>query len=208
MPEEEEDHSLRRVVVGEEQSYPPEKKAHELHNTYALNTNQTDDKHARQHDDDKYNARARQIDAPPAIPTAPPYQYEEKDADKTIATHGHDKSTPHRRNTNMRKRTTTKTTPSAASSLGKDVGKLVKKLVLTVLALLYVIYFIAVLAIPSEVEKTDYWCHGDGFLVLLTIVVGLGIFYYQVLKVRWGDYLYENVILFLGALFSKVWRHR
>lgn len=91
---------------------------------------------------------------------------------------------------------------------GRDLGKLLKKVVISLLAVLYVIYFISVLIIHSDVQEANYWCDGDGFLILITIIFGTGLFYYKVVKVVWGEFLYQHVILFLSKIFNMVFRYR
>ncbi|ROT85124.1 hypothetical protein C7M84_021272 [Penaeus vannamei] len=47
----------------------------------------------------------------------------------------------------------------------------------------FVMYFAAVLIIKTKIEEEwSYWCEADGLLIVLTALVGLAIFYFQVLK--------------------------
>ncbi|KAG7167256.1 Solute carrier family 28 member 3-like 2 [Homarus americanus] len=84
----------------------------------------------------------------------------------------------------------------------------VRRLVVSVLATLYVAYFIAVLSIHTKIQEEDYWCRGDGFLIILTGIVGLGLLYFQVVKPLWGAILYKNFIKKLVVLGGQFWQHR
>ncbi|XP_045133798.1 solute carrier family 28 member 3-like isoform X2 [Portunus trituberculatus] len=91
---------------------------------------------------------------------------------------------------------------------GRDLGTLMKKVVVSLLAVLYIIYFIAVLIIHSDIQEENYWCNGDGFLILITLILGAGLFYFKVVKVLWGDFLYQHVVLFVSKIFSRMFRYR
>lgn len=176
----EENHSLNRVVVGAENSYPPEKEERATAGSYRVSLDPTDDKRTPQ-----------EHDVPPEE-----RQYEEEDDDEDYSIcslfpgYAFLKEKVH------------------ILVKGRDVGKLTKKLLLSLLVVLYFAYFIAVLVIHSKVQEDNYWCNGDGFLILITLIAGAGILYFKVVKVYCGDFLYSNVLLFLDAQFSKVWRYR
>ncbi|XP_042864493.1 uncharacterized transporter HI_0519-like [Penaeus japonicus] len=52
----------------------------------------------------------------------------------------------------------------------------------------FIMYFAAVLIITTKMEEEwSYWCDADGLLIVLTSLVGLGIFYFQVLKPLLGE---------------------
>ncbi|XP_047473659.1 sodium/nucleoside cotransporter 1-like isoform X1 [Penaeus chinensis] len=54
----------------------------------------------------------------------------------------------------------------------------------------FVMYFAAVLIIKTKIEEEwSYWCEADGLLIVLTSLVALGIFYFQVLKRLFGKNL-------------------
>ncbi|KAK4304462.1 hypothetical protein Pmani_023585 [Petrolisthes manimaculis] len=83
-----------------------------------------------------------------------------------------------------------------------------RRVLITVLALLYTVYFISVLAVHTEIEKGDYWCEGDGFLILITIVGIIGLSYFQIIKPMWGPYLHQHLIKPIDVIFANIWSHR
>lgn len=83
-----------------------------------------------------------------------------------------------------------------------------RQMVLLVLAALYFAYFIAVLAVSTKIEKEDYWCSGDGLLIIITVIVVIGIFYFQVVKPFWGTFLYRCVVKPLNNFAGKMWQYR
>ncbi|XP_050738242.1 sodium/nucleoside cotransporter 1-like [Eriocheir sinensis] len=178
-PREEDIHTLKRVVVGAEHSYPPEKDTGTSANSYRVS-----------------RSLENGTQLPQGQPASPEEQHEEGDDDE-------DNSLcslfPGYASLKERIYTLAK---------GRDLERWLRRLVLIVLCCLYVAYFIAVLVIRSKVEEEDYWCDGDGFLILLTVFVVTGILYFKVVKPLWGEYLYHHVGLLVSALMSKLWRYR
>nr|XP_027214511.1 solute carrier family 28 member 3-like [Penaeus vannamei] len=58
----------------------------------------------------------------------------------------------------------------------------------------YILYFASVMVIKTKIEDTDYWCDADGLLIILTILVGLGLLYFQVFKPLLGKKFTEVVV--------------
>ncbi|KAK3879293.1 hypothetical protein Pcinc_016123 [Petrolisthes cinctipes] len=87
----------------------------------------------------------------------------------------------------------------------KQMGR---SLLAATLAVLYAVYFISVLAIHTEVEKGNYWCDGDGFLIIITIIVIIGLCYFLVVKPMWGPYLNQHLIKPSDAILGNIWSHR
>jgi len=69
----------------------------------------------------------------------------------------------------------------------------------------YLVYFIAVLSISSALDTDNYWCHGDGILILITILTSLGCLYYSV-KHFFGQHIYESFLKPLKFKLDEVWR--
>ncbi|XP_069158264.1 uncharacterized transporter YutK isoform X2 [Procambarus clarkii] len=82
------------------------------------------------------------------------------------------------------------------------------RLVLLVLSALYAAYFIAVLTIPTKIQEESYWCRGDGFLILITVIGVIGLLYFKVVKPLWGRVLFDKVITPLEGVCSKLWRNK
>ncbi|XP_037776033.1 solute carrier family 28 member 3-like [Penaeus monodon] len=72
----------------------------------------------------------------------------------------------------------------------------------------FVMYFAAVLIIKTKIEEEwSYWCEADGLLIVLTSLVALGIFYFQVLKRKnlpFGRAFEVYVVANVSRIFSKV----
>lgn len=95
-----------------------------------------------------------------------------------------------------------------AGTEGVNTGLWIKRLVLAVIAALYFCYFVAVLAIHTTAEEGRYWCDGDGLLIIITFLVLVGLFYFQILKPYFGRTIYKKVLKPIGILFEKAWRFR
>ncbi|XP_046655316.1 solute carrier family 28 member 3-like [Daphnia pulicaria] len=52
------------------------------------------------------------------------------------------------------------------------------------------------------------WCGGVGMLIILTVIVYCGLFYYKVFKPHWGDSAYSRVILPLTLILERCWSYR
>lgn len=88
----------------------------------------------------------------------------------------------------------------------KKLRIMMKRVFLSLLAALYVIYFGYVLYLPTKVEVEDYWCDGDGLLILITGCVVFGLLYFQIVKPYFGTFLYDNVIKPVVNLCGKIWQ--
>ncbi|CAL4101689.1 unnamed protein product, partial [Meganyctiphanes norvegica] len=52
----------------------------------------------------------------------------------------------------------------------------------SVLLVLYLAYIIAVFVIESEIQKGDYWCEGDGLVIIITSIAAVGLIYFKIIK--------------------------
>lgn len=85
--------------------------------------------------------------------------------------------------------------------LGKlisDNRSKVKIIILVVLFLLYNAYFMTAIWYQTRGESFD-WCDGIGFLIIVTSVVYVCLFYFQIVKRFWGRAIYRS---FLRPFFS------
>ncbi|CAL4128152.1 unnamed protein product [Meganyctiphanes norvegica] len=46
----------------------------------------------------------------------------------------------------------------------------------------YVVFVFAVIVIPTQLEKEDYWCSGDGMFFVLSLIFSIGFLYFKVVK--------------------------
>ncbi|CAL4191998.1 unnamed protein product, partial [Meganyctiphanes norvegica] len=78
---------------------------------------------------------------------------------------------------------------------------------IALLSLLYIIYFISVLTVYSAIQDEDYWCSGDGLLIILTFVAGIGLLYFKVVKPIFGEKIIHALKPPIKA-FSNVWNKK
>ncbi|KAL7643964.1 UNVERIFIED_CONTAM: hypothetical protein RMT77_005976 [Armadillidium vulgare] len=63
----------------------------------------------------------------------------------------------------------------------------IKLIISVILILCYLLYFVTALTTTSLLDKTDYWCNGDGFLIINTSFFGSILIYFQIIKPFFGD---------------------
>ena len=85
---------------------------------------------------------------------------------------------------------------------------LVRGLVYVLLAVLYNAYFIASIYRSVDMGIPMDWCNGVGLLIIMTIFVYFGLFYFQVVKRFWGKPINRVVLQPLGKSFDRMWKHR
>jgi len=83
--------------------------------------------------------------------------------------------------------------------------KYYKAAVGVLLLLLYLTYFIAVLVISSSLDTEDYWCRGDGILLLITVLAAAGCVYYTVERFL-GQKIYKSFMKPMKLKFEEIWR--
>ncbi|XP_066975382.1 uncharacterized transporter HI_0519-like [Macrobrachium rosenbergii] len=93
-------------------------------------------------------------------------------------------------------------------SESKKVKIWLKRVFLSVLATLYTVYFIYVLRVPTKAEENDYWCEGDGLLIIITFFAVTGLIYFQIIKPYFGLFLYERFIRHISNMCGKLWQFR
>ncbi|KAI9560238.1 hypothetical protein GHT06_014252 [Daphnia sinensis] len=75
-------------------------------------------------------------------------------------------------------------------------------------AIAYNCYFVAAVY-HARIERLDIdWCDGVGMLIILTVIVYCGLFYYKIFKPLWGDCAYTRVILPLTIFLKRCWSYR
>lgn len=77
-----------------------------------------------------------------------------------------------------------------------------------ILALAYNTYFVAsIYYMVSNGIEMD-WCDGVGFLIILTSIAYLGLFYFQVVKKLWGKRIYKAVLKPCFDWLGGIWKYR
>lgn len=79
--------------------------------------------------------------------------------------------------------------------------------IISLLTLLYIIYFFSVLTVYSAIQDEDYWCSGDGLLVIITVLAIIGIVYFKVVKPIFGKRIIEMIKPGVKA-FSEIWNKK
>lgn len=72
------------------------------------------------------------------------------------------------------------------------------------LGALYIAYFVAVMVVHSQIKDDDYWCDGDGLLILLTTFVGIMMLYFLVIKPFFGKQIYRLVLKPIGDFWDRM----
>ncbi|XP_068208642.1 uncharacterized transporter YutK-like [Palaemon carinicauda] len=83
-----------------------------------------------------------------------------------------------------------------------------KRIFLGLLAAVYAVYFIYVLRVPTKAEENDYWCEGDGLLIVITFCGVVGLLYFQIIKPYFGSFIYERLIKHISNGCGKIWQFR
>lgn len=81
-------------------------------------------------------------------------------------------------------------------------------LVYIVLALAYNAYFVASVYYMLDKGIPMDWCNGVGFLIILTAIAYLGLFYFQVVKKLWGKQIYKVALKPFFNWLSQLWKYR
>jgi len=84
----------------------------------------------------------------------------------------------------------------------------VRGVIYIILAVLYNSYFIASVYYSIHNGIPMDWCDGVGFLIVLTGLIYLGLFYFQVVKKFWGKAITRAVLKPFGKAFDKAWKYR
>lgn len=77
-----------------------------------------------------------------------------------------------------------------------------------ILALLYNAYFMASIYYSIHNGIPMDWCDGVGFLIVITGLTYLGLFYFQVVKKFWGKSIEKACMKPAGEAFDRAWKHR
>nr|XP_053631826.1 solute carrier family 28 member 3-like [Cherax quadricarinatus] len=88
---------------------------------------------------------------------------------------------------------------------GHDLRVWWRVTVTVLLAAGYLAYFYAVLAIKSKMEYDNYWCNADGFLIIITFCVFIGMTYFLVLKPYYGRPIYKKVLKPIYTTYESLW---
>lgn len=98
------------------------------------------------------------------------------------------------------------------STLGRLISEnqtMVYACVYILLAVLYNAYFISCMFYyVNHDEIVMDWCDGVGFLIALTIVMYVGLFYFQVVKRFWGKAIYKAALQPMGVAYEKAWTYK
>lgn len=77
-----------------------------------------------------------------------------------------------------------------------------------IVAICYNCFFAAAVYHARVQQLYIDWCDGVGMLIILTVLVYCGLFYYKIFKPLWGDCAYQRVILPLIILLQRCWSYR
>ena len=77
-----------------------------------------------------------------------------------------------------------------------------------IIAVLYNCYFVAAIYYVRIKELDIDWCGGVGMLIIITVIVYCGLFYYKVFKPLCGESAYSRVILPLNLILERCWIYR
>jgi pyrimidine nucleoside transport protein len=83
-----------------------------------------------------------------------------------------------------------------------------RSVIYILLAVLYNAYFVASVYYSIHNGIAMDWCDGVGFLIVLTGLIYLGLFYFQIVKKFWGKAINRAVLKPFGKAFDKVWKYR
>ena len=90
----------------------------------------------------------------------------------------------------------------------KENETIVYACVYILLAVLYNAYFISCMFYYVNHDEIEMdWCDGVGFLIALTIVMYVGLFYFQVVKRFWGKAIYKAALKPMGEGYEKAWKY-
>lgn len=85
---------------------------------------------------------------------------------------------------------------------------LVKSLFRILVAILYNCYFVAAIYYARQNGCEIDWCGGVGMLIILTILVYCGLFYYKIFIPFLGDMAYSTIIIPMSNFLDRCWRYR
>lgn len=83
-----------------------------------------------------------------------------------------------------------------------------RSIIYIIFAILYNAYFIASVHYSIRNGIPMDWCDGVGFLIVLTGIIYLGLFYFQIVKKFWGKSLDRAVMKPTGKAFDRAWKYR
>lgn len=87
-------------------------------------------------------------------------------------------------------------------------ARLTRSIVYIIIALLYNAYFIASIYYSLHNSIPMDWCDGVGFLIVITALTYLGLFYFQVVKKFWGKAISRSVLKPTSRAFDRAWKYR
>lgn len=87
-------------------------------------------------------------------------------------------------------------------------SELMRGIIYVIIAILYNAYFVASVYYSIHNGIPMDWCDGVGFLIVLTGLIYLGLFYFQVVKKYWGKAINRSVLKPLGKAFDRAWKIR
>lgn len=85
---------------------------------------------------------------------------------------------------------------------------LMRCIIYSIIAILYNAYFIASVYYSIHNGIPMDWCDGVGFLIVLTGLTYIGLFYFQVVKKFWGKAIYRSCMKPMGKAFDRAWKIR
>ena len=92
--------------------------------------------------------------------------------------------------------------------LASDHSSQVRGLIYIVVAVLYNVYFVAAVYYAMDQGIELDWCDGVGFLIIVTAIVYVALFYFQIVKRFWGRAIYKKILRPAGKIYDKVWAIR
>lgn len=83
-----------------------------------------------------------------------------------------------------------------------------RSIIYIIFAILYNVYFVASVHYSIRNGIPMDWCDGVGFLIVLTGIIYLGLFYFQIVKKFWGKSINRAVMKPAGKAFDRAWKYR
>ncbi|KZS13467.1 Solute carrier family 28 member 3 [Daphnia magna] len=82
-----------------------------------------------------------------------------------------------------------------------------RSIIYIIFAILYNVYFVASVHYSIRNGIPMDWCDGVGFLIVLTGIIYLGLFYFQIVKKFWGKSINRAVMKPAGKAFDRAWKY-
>ncbi|KAI9560233.1 hypothetical protein GHT06_014247 [Daphnia sinensis] len=96
---------------------------------------------------------------------------------------------------------------AALGNFFSERSAVARSIIYIIFAILYNVYFVASVHYSIRNGIPMDWCDGVGFLIVLTGITYLGLFYFQIVKKFWGKSLNRAVMKPAGKAFDQAWKY-